>query len=85
MFFLKLNKIFTNKKNSNNNNDNITETTDGFTDGTKSKSRWDFDEFKGFIFFNSIWTIVFYKHPKRDFWGEVASIKWSFAIGPKRH
>ena len=46
---------------------NITETTDGFTDGTKSKSRWDFDELKGFIFFNSIGTIVFYKHPKRDF------------------
>ena len=28
---------------------NITETTDGFTDGTKSKSRWDFEEFKDFI------------------------------------
>ena len=64
---------------------NITETTDGFTDGTKSKSRWDFEEFKGFIFFNSIWTVVFYSHPKKEFWGEVARIKWSFEIGPKRH
>ena len=64
---------------------NIMETTDGFTDGTKSKSRWDFEEFKGFIFFNSIWTVVFYSHPKTDFWGEVARIKWSFEIGPKRH
>ena len=63
---------------------NITETTDGFTDGTRSRRRWDFDEFKGFIFFNSIWTIVFYIHPKTDFWGEIASIEWSFEIGPKR-
>ena len=64
---------------------NITEKTDGFTDGTKSKSRWDFEEFEGFIFFNSIWIVVFYSHPKTAFWGEVARIKWSFEIGPKRH
>ena len=63
---------------------NITETTDGFTVGTRSRRRWDFDEFKGFIFFNSIWTIVFYSHLKTDFWGEIASIEWSFEIGPKR-
>lgn len=62
---------------------NITETTEGFTDGTKSKSRWDSGEFKGFIFFYSKWTIVFCSHLKTDFWRELASIKWSFEIGPK--
>ena len=56
---------------------NITEKTDGFTDGTRSSRRWDFEEFKGFILFNSISTVVFYRHPKMEVWGEVASIKWS--------
>ena len=62
---------------------NITETTDGFTDGTRSRARWDFEELKGFIFFNSIWTVVFYSHPKMEVWWEVASIKWSLKLTQK--
>ena len=50
----------------------------------RNQSQLDFEDFKGFIFFNSIWTIVFYKHPKRDFWGEIASIKWPFEIRQKK-
>ena len=63
---------------------NITERNDGLIDETKSRRRWDFGEFKDFIFAASQ-SFPFTALPsKTEAYGKAASKTWSFQIWPRK-
>ena len=63
---------------------NITERNDGLIDGTKSRRRWDFGEFKDFISAASQSFSFTGLHSKTEDCGKVASKTWSFKIWPRK-
>ena len=62
----------------------MTERNDGLIDGTKSRSRWDFDEFKDFISAASQSFPLTGLHSKTEDCGKGASKTWSFKIWPRK-